>query len=159
MTGVANGWFGPNETLTRAQLVQTLYAMDGRPAASSMGFEDVAASDWFASAVNWAASHGVVTGVTGDQFGPNNALTREQLAVILYRYAQYKGYDTTQGGMAVREFADYGSISDWAVEAVQWAVNAGLLSGVGGNQIAPTGTATRAQVAQILMNFCENVAH
>ena len=158
MTGVANGWFGPNETLTRAQLVQTLYAMDGRPAASSMGFEDVAASDWFASAVNWAASHGVVTGVTGDQFGPNNALTREQLAVILYRYAQYKGYDTTQGGMAVREFADYGSISDWAVEAVQWAVNAGLLSGVGGNQLDPAGTATRAQVAQILMNFCENVA-
>ena len=158
MTGVANGWFGPNETLTRAQLVQTLYAMDGRPAASSMGFEDVAASDWFASAVNWAASHGVVTGVTGDQFGPNNALTREQLAVILYRYAQYKGYDTTQGGMAVREFADYGSLSDWAVEAVQWAVNAGLLSGVGGNQLDPAGTATRAQVAQILMNFCENVA-
>lgn len=159
MSGVSGGRFAPNDTLTRAMLVQTLYAMEGRPAAASAGFADVASGDWYASAVNWAAANGVVSGVSETGFGPNNALTREQLALILYRYAQYKGYDTTQGGMAIREFADYGSISSWAAEAMSWAVNAGLISGVGGNQIAPTGTATRAQVAQILMNFCENVAH
>ena len=158
MSGVSGGRFAPNDTLTRAMLVQTLYAMEGRPAAASAGFADVASGDWYASAVNWAAANGVVSGVSETGFGPNNALTREQLALILYRYAQYKGYDTTQGGMAIREFADYGSISSWAAEAMGWAVNAGLISGVGGNQIAPTGTASRAQVAQILMNFCENVA-
>lgn len=158
MSGVSGGRFAPDDTLTRAMLVQTLYAMEGRPAAASAGFADVASGDWYASAVNWAAANGVVSGVSETGFGPNNALTREQLALILYRYAQYKGYDTTQGGMAIREFADYGSISSWAAEAMGWAVNAGLISGVGGNQIAPTGTATRAQVAQILMNFCENVA-
>lgn len=158
MSGVSSGWFAPNDTLTRAMVVQTLYAMEGRPSAASAGFADVAPGDWYAGAVNWAAANGVVSGVSETSFAPNSALTREQLALILYRYAQYKGYDTTQGGMAIREFADYGSISSWAAEAMGWAVNAGLISGVGGNQIAPTGTATRAQVAQILMNFCENVA-
>lgn len=158
MSGVSSGWFAPNDTITRAMVVQTLYAMEGRPSAASAGFADVAPGDWYAGAVNWAAANGVVSGVSETSFAPNSALTREQLALILYRYAQYKGYDTTQGGMAIREFADYGSISSWAAEAMGWAVNAGLISGVGGNQIAPTGTATRAQVAQILMNFCENVA-
>ena len=158
MSGVSSGWFAPNDTLTRAMVVQTLYAMEGRPSAASAGFADVVPGDWYAGAVNWAAANGVVSGVSETSFAPNSALTREQLALILYRYAQYKGYDTTQGGMAIREFADYGSISSWAAEAMGWAVNAGLISGVGGNQIAPTGTATRAQVAQILMNFCENVA-
>lgn len=158
MSGVSGGWFAPNDTLTRAMLVQTLYAMEGRPAAASAGFADVASGDWYASAVNWAAANGVVSGVSETGFGPNNALTREQLALILYRFAQYKGYDVT-GTSDLTAYADGSSVSGWAAEAMSWAVNAGLISGVGGNQIAPTGTATRAQVAQILMNFCENVAH
>ena len=158
MSGVSSGWFAPNDTLTRAMLVQTLYAMEGRPAAASAGFADVASGDWYASAVNWAAANGVVSGVSETGFGPNNALTREQLALILYRFAQYKGYDVT-GTSDLTAYADGSSVSNWAAEAMSWAVNAGLISGVGGNQIAPTGTATRAQVAQILMNFCENVAH
>lgn len=158
MSGVSGGWFAPNDTLTRAMLVQTLYAMEGRPAAASAGFADVASGDWYASAVNWAAANGVVSGVSETGFGPNNALTREQLALILYRFAQYKGYDVT-GTSDLTAYADGSSVSGWAAEAMGWAVNAGLISGVGGNQIAPTGTATRAQVAQILMNFCENVAH
>ena len=158
MSGVSSGWFAPNDTLTRAMLVQTLYAMEGRPAAASAGFADVASGDWYASAVNWAAANGVVSGVSETGFGPNNALTREQLALILYRFAQYKGYDVT-GTSDLTAYADGSSVSGWAAEAMSWAVNAGLISGVGGNQIAPTGTATRAQVAQILMNFCENVAH
>ena len=146
MSGVSGGRFAPNDTLTRAMLVQTLYAMEGRPAAASAGFADVASGDWYASAVNWAAANGVV-----------NALTREQLALILYRFAQYKGYDVT-GTSDLAAYADGSSVSGWAAEAMGWAVDAGLISGVGGNQIAPTGTASRAQVAQILMNFCENVA-
>ena len=158
MSGVSSGWFAPNDTLTRAMLVQTLYAMEGRPAAASAGFADVASGDWYASAVNWAAANGVVSGVSETGFGPNNALTREQLALILYRFAQYKGYDVT-GTSDLAAYADGSSVSGWAAEAMSWAVDAGLISGVGGNQIAPTGTATRAQVAQILMNFCENVAH
>ena len=157
MSGVSGGWFAPNDTLTRAMLVQTLYAMEGRPAAASAGFADVASGDWYASAVNWAAANGVVSGVSETGFGPNNALTREQLALILYRFAQYKGYDVT-GTSDLTAYADGSSVSGWAAEAMSWAVNAGLISGVGGNQIAPTGTASRAQVAQILMNFCENVA-
>lgn len=158
MSGVSGGWFAPNDTLTRAMLVQTLYAMEGRPAAASAGFADVASGDWYASAVNWAAANGVVSGVSETGFGPNNALTREQLALILYRFAQYKGYDVT-GTSDLAAYADGSSVSGWAAEAMGWAVDAGLISGVGGNQIAPTGTASRAQVAQILMNFCENVAH
>lgn len=157
MSGVSGGRFAPNDTLTRAMLVQTLYAMEGRPAAASAGFADVASGDWYASAVNWAAANGVVSGVSETGFGPNNALTREQLALILYRFAQYKGYDVT-GTSDLTAYADGSSVSGWAAEAMGWAVNAGLISGVGGNQIAPTGTASRAQVAQILMNFCENVA-
>ena len=157
MSGVSGGRFAPNDTLTRAMLVQTLYAMEGRPAAASAGFADVASGDWYASAVNWAAANGVVSGVSETGFGPNNALTREQLALILYRFAQYKGYDVT-GTSDLAAYADGSSVSGWAAEAMSWAVDAGLISGVGGNQIAPTGTATRAQVAQILMNFCENVA-
>lgn len=157
MSGVSGGRFAPNDTLTRAMLVQTLYAMEGRPAAASAGFADVASGDWYASAVNWAAANGVVSGVSETGFGPNNALTREQLALILYRFAQYKGYDVT-GTSDLAAYADGSSVSGWAAEAMGWAVDAGLISGVGGNQIAPTGTASRAQVAQILMNFCENVA-
>ena len=158
MSGVSGGRFAPDDTLTRAMLVQTLYAMEGRPAAASAGFADVASGDWYASAVNWAAANGVVSGVSETGFGPNNALTREQLALILYRFAQYKGYDVT-GTSDLTAYADGSSVSGWAAEAMSWAVDAGLISGVGGNQIAPTGTASRAQVAQILMNFCENVAH
>lgn len=157
MSGVSGGRFAPDDTLTRAMLVQTLYAMEGRPAAASAGFADVASGDWYASAVNWAAANGVVSGVSETGFGPNNVLTREQLALILYRFAQYKGYDVT-GTSDLAAYADGSSVSGWAAEAMGWAVDAGLISGVGGNQIAPTGTASRAQVAQILMNFCENVA-
>ena len=159
MSGVSDGWFSPDAALTRAQLVQILYALEGRPAVSnSSGFTDVTSADWFADAVGWAAANGVVSGVSAGTFAPNDPLTREQLALILYRYAQYKSYDTTQGGMAVREFSDYSTISSWALEAMDWAVNAGLLSGTGNGMLSPAGTATRAQVAQILMNFCETVA-
>ena len=152
MSGVSASSFGPSVNLSRAMLAQMLYAMEGKPAVSgASGFSDVPTGEWFASAVNWA-------GTGGSQYSPNSPLTREQMAQILYSYAKYKGYDTTQGGMAVREFADSDKISGWAAEAVSWAVSEGLLSGSDGNRLNPTGTATRAQVAQVLMNFCQNVA-
>ena len=139
-------------------LVQVLYNLEQKPALDSeAGFTDVAADAWYADAVNWAAQNQVVNGYGGNAFGPEDALTREQMASILYRYATYKGYDTTEGGMAIREFADYESISDWASEAMGWAVHSGLLSGKGNNLLDPTGAATRGEVAQILMNFCKSV--
>ena len=113
MNGVGGGYFEPNANLTRAMLVQVLYNLEQKPALDSeAGFTDVAADAWYADAVNWAAQNQVVNGYGGNAFGPEDALTREQMASILYRYATYKGYDTTEGGMAIREFADYESISD-----------------------------------------------
>ena len=114
--------------------------------------------DWYADAVSWATANGVVSGMGKEMFGPNAPLTREQLALILYHYAQVAGYAPHQGGMAIQEFSDSASISGWALEAVQWAVNAGLISGTGGGMLDPDGTATRAQVAQIFMNFCQDNA-
>ena len=159
MSGVAANRFDPNGLLTRGMIAQILYAMEGRPAvAEGAGFADVAESDWYAAAVNWAAAQNIVSGTGGNQFSPNSNLTREQMALILYRYAEYKGYDVSQGGMAAREFVDSDKISDWAGQAVTWAVNAGLLSGRSGNQLDPSGTATRAEVAQVLTSFMQNVA-
>lgn len=159
MTGVSDAQFAPNAILSRAQVVQILYVLAGRPAVSAFtDFADVNCGDWYADAVAWAAANGVVSGVSEGMFGPNDPLTREQLALILYRYAQMAGYNTTQGGIAVREFTDYTSISSWALEAVQWAVNAGLISSTGNRMLSPNGTATRAQVAQIFMNFCQDNA-
>ena len=159
MSGVAANRFDPNGLLTRGMIAQILYAMEGRPAvAEGAGFADVAENDWYAAAVNWAAAQNIVSGTGGNQFSPNSNLTREQMALILYRYAEYKGYDVSQGGMAAREFADSDKISDWAGQAVTWAVNAGLLSGRSGNQLDPSGTATRAEVAQVLTSFMQNVA-
>lgn len=159
MSGVAANRFDPNGLLTRGMMAQILYAMENRPAVSgSAGFADVAESDWYAAAVNWAAAQNIVSGTGANQFSPNSNLTREQMALILYRYAEYKGYDVSQGGMAAREFADFDKISDWAGQAVTWAVNAGLLSGKSGNQLDPSGTATRAEVAQVLTSFAQKVA-
>lgn len=158
MTGISSTQFAPNNTLTRAMVVQTLYAMANKPAVSgSENFTDVSSGDWFADAVTWASANGIVSGYNATQFAPNDPLTREQLALILYGYAQMRGYNTTQSGTSIQEFTDYGSISAWALEAMDWAVNAGLLSGKGNGVLDPTGTATRAEVAQILMNFSETV--
>ena len=158
MDGTSAVTFDPGAVLTRAMTAQGLWNLAGSPAApGGAGFTDVAADAWYAGAVNWAAARGIVKGYDTGAFGPEDSVTREQLAAILYRYAQAKGYDTTQGGMAVREFSDSASISDWAQEAMAWAVNAQVLSGKGNGVLDPQGTATRAEVAQMLMNFGEHV--
>ena len=158
MEGTTDTTFAPTMNLTRSMIAQVLYNLEERPEApGAAGFPDVAAGAWYADAVNWAAARGIVKGYDTGAFGPEDSVTREQLAAILYRYAQAKGYDTTQGGMAVREFSDSASISDWAQEAMAWAVNAQVLSGKGNGVLDPQGTATRAEVAQMLMNFVEHV--
>lgn len=158
MNGVGNNLFAPESNLNRAMLVQVLWNLEGNPEASIITeYSDVASDAWYYNAVQWATAENIVGGYGNGIYGPEDDITREQMALMLYRYAQYKGYDTTQSGADVQNFADYEDISDWALEGVTWAVNAGLLNGKGSGILDPTGNATRAEVAQILMNFCENI--
>ena len=156
MKGTNDGsTFSPDMNLSRSMIAQVLYNLEGTPAAGDGSFSDVEADTWYTDAVNWAAANDIVKGYGDGTFGPEDDITREQMAVILYRYAQYKGYEVTATG-DLSTFNDGAQTSDWAVEAMKWAVGSSLLQGYAGN-LNPTGTATRAEVAQILMNFCENV--
>ena len=158
MSGVDENNFGPELLTNRAMLVTILWRMEGCPTSEqATTFTDIKATDYFYNAVLWAAENKIVSGVSETGFAPNDSITREQLAAILYRYAAYKGYDVTQGGMAVREFSDYEKISSYARSSVAWAVNAGIVSGKGNNTLDPGGVATRAEVASMLMRFCENI--
>ena len=148
--------FGPGVDTTRAMVVTILWRLEGEPASGyDMDYSDVAGGAWYAGAVRWATEHGIVNGSEG-QFYPGGTVTREQLAAMLYRYAQYKGYDLTVGG-DLSGFADAGAVSGWAETSLEWAVSQSLIQG-SANQIDPTGSAIRAQLAAILMRFCENVA-
>ncbi|MEA4934568.1 MAG: S-layer homology domain-containing protein, partial [Lawsonibacter sp.] len=138
--GASDTAFSPDTAMTRQMIWMVLARMDGKTPAD------------MDAARTWAIENRI-----SDGSNPTNSITREQMATILYRYAQDKGYDTTQGGMAIREFADYDSISEYALSALAWTVNAGLMQG-SNNNIMPTGSATRAQVATILQRFCQNVA-
>lgn len=157
MSGTDASTFAPNAKLTRAMIAQVLYSLEGKPAAEGAPFTDVAADVWFADAVNWAAAQEIVSGYGNGKFGPNDNITREQMALILFGYAKSKSYDVSASG-DITAFTDGAAISDWAKDSVQWAVGAKLLSGKGGAILDPKGTATRAEVAQILMAFCENIA-
>ena len=155
MAGVSANTFAPQSNLTRAMLVQILYAMEGKPTgAPAAGFSDVSGSAWYTDAVNWAKANGVVGGYPDNTFRPNDNITREQLAVMLKAYAGDTGLYATNIG----KFADFDEVSAWAVDGVSWAVGAGLIAGRGNNKLAPKANATRAEVAQIIMNYCENVA-
>ena len=157
MSGTGDAEFSPNATTTRGMIVTILHRMEGLPAAPGAAFTDVPAGQWYAGAVAWASSNSIVSGYGDGAFGPDDPITREQMAAILYRYVQYKGYDDTVTG-DVSGFADSQQVSAYAAEAMSWAVGAELISGVGGNLLAPTGSATRAQIAVILMRFCESTA-
>ena len=158
MSGTGADTFGPNTTLSRGMIAQMLYALEGKPGVSADSrFPDVSDQDWYANAASWAQSKGIITGYEDGRFGPNDSLTREQLALILYNYAKSKGYDTSAKA-DLNQYVDGSSTSAWAQTAMAWAVGEGLLSGRDANKLAPTGTATRAEVAQIMMNFCENTA-
>ena len=159
MAGYGENLFGPDDDLSRAQLCQIIYNMEGQPATSgSSVFTDVADSAWYADAVTWAASQGIVGGYGGGLFGPEDNITREQLAAILYRYAQAKGYDTSVGeNTNILSYTDALEISEYAIPAMQWACGARVINGTGdGSTLTPQGQATRAQAAVMLMRFCEN---
>lgn len=159
MSGMDAAAFAPYANTTRAQIAVIFYRMEGSPAVEGENsFTDVvrgSGTAWFYDAVTWAQQNGIMGGYDNSSFAPNDPITREQLAAIFYRYAQYKGYDTTQGGMAIREFGDYESISDYAMSAMAWAVNTGLVKG-DSNLLYPNGTATRAEIAAMLHRFVEN---
>ena len=156
MNGTSATTFGPNTTTTRGMIVTILYRLEGEPDAAASSFTDVASNMYYADAINWAAANGIVNGITTTTFGPDNAITREQMAAILYRYAQYKGYDVTASN-DLGSYTDASQISAYATTAMQWANAEGLITGNTTTTINPIGNATRAEVATILMRFCENI--
>lgn len=158
MNGVSSRAFAPNANLTRGMLVQILYNLEGKPKGTAASFSDVQADAWYAEAVGWAASNKVVTGYVDGTFRPNAAVTREQAAAILYRYAQSKGIDVSVGeNTNILSYVDVQQASEYAIPALQWAVGAGVLNGKNGGRLAPTGTATRAEIAAIMQRWCENI--
>ena len=157
MSGISSDTFGPNLTTTRGMIVTILYRMEGTPDANGPAFRDVPADQYYAKAVSWAAANGIVAGYGEGLFGPNDLITREQMASILYSYANYKGYDTTaQADLST--FADVNQMSSYSAKPMAWANASGLISGMGNQMLSPRGSATRAQVATILMQFCNTVA-
>ncbi len=156
--GTSATTFEPDAPMTRAMLVTVLWRYEGQPKGYSSTFSDVNAKDggWYADAVAWAAANGVVNGVGNNRFDPNGKITREQMAAILYRYAEKKGMDTSKRGN-ISAFPDAGSVSAYASDAIRWAVGEQIINGSDG-KLLPQGNATRAQVAAILMRFAENIA-
>lgn len=157
MVGISDDSFDPNGTVSRSMLVTVLYSIEGRPMISDTSpFSDVQPGQWFAAPVIWAAKNNLVAGFGDGTFGVNSPLTREQAAVILYGYARMKGYEVTPSS-DLSQFADRDSISAFALTALQWANGTGLISGYNQDTLAPGGTTTRAQLAVIFKNFCENI--
>lgn len=158
MNGTADNTFSPKANTTRGMVVTVLYRLENQPSTSAASFTDVASGAYYANAVAWANANGIVSGYGSGKFGPNDKVTREQLAAILYRYAQYKKYDVSVGeGTNILSYDDAQSISSYAIPAIQWACGAGVVTGKSGSKLDPKGNATRAEVAAMLMRFCENV--
>lgn len=156
MTGVSESEFAPDGTATRGQIVTILWRLAGSPVVNyAMRYADMDEGAWYGEAVRWAASTGVVTGYSESSFGPNDAITREQLAAILYRYVKTQGQGFTGMWYFPLRYDDAASISSWADEAMHWCVMKGLLNGTSETALSPRATATRAQLATILQRFCE----
>ena len=156
MAGVSDTRFNPTGKVTRGMITQVLYAMEGKPSVPKRaGFKDVAAGKWYADSVDWAASVGLVAGYSKDKFGPEDAITREQMAAIMYQYARYKKYDAAENG-DISKYKDTGSVSKYAVGPMKWAVGHGIISGTNIG-LEPKQTASRAQIAVILRAFDKNV--
>ena len=156
-SGTSDTTFSPNTSMTRAMLVTVLYRLEGQPAVNGRsGFSDVQYNGYYEDAVTWAADNGIVNGISTTMFSPNANVTREQMAAILYRYAQYKKYNTAASS-SLNSFSDHTSVSGYAVASLQWSVAEKLVNGSNG-KLMPTGNASRAQVAAILHRFAENVA-
>jgi len=153
MKGVSDTLFGPNAATTRAMVVTMLYRMEGSPDVTAINsFADVKASDYFYDAVRWADEKGIVTGEAYNVFNPNGAVTREQLASMLFRYAKYKGDDVSFNSL-IYSFADASMVSDYALDALGWANYNGIVTGVTIDRLEPQGSAARAQVATMIKRF------
>ena len=157
MSGVDADKFGPSWNTTRGMITTILWRMEGKPAAGEVPFTDVKADMYYADAIAWAAEKGIVSGYD-EPFGPDDNITREQLASILWRYAKYKGYDVSVGeDTNILSYEDAFNISEYAIPAMQWACGAGIISGNDDGTLNPGGHAQRAHAAQMLMKFLENV--
>ena len=157
MLGTSKTLFSPHGTATRGMMATILWRMEGSPVPKGKnGFTDVEAGKWYADAITWTAENGIFAGYGKDKFGPDDPITREQLAAIFYRYADYKGYDLTVKGN-LDKFKDADKITDYAKTAMGWAVGSGLVKGKSGNLLDPQGTATRAEIAAMLHRFIEEV--
>ena len=155
MLGTSKTLFSPHGTATRGMMATILWRMEGSPAPKGKNsFTDVEAGKWYADAITWTAENGIFAGYGKDKFGPDDPITREQLAAIFYRYADYKGYDLTVKGN-LDKFKDADKITDYAETAMGWAVGSGLVKGKSGNLLDPQGTATRAEIAAMLHRFIE----
>lgn len=157
MDGVSATRFDPDGALSRGMLAKVLYNVEEEQRDFPTEFSDVPNSAWYADAVNWAAANDIVKGYGKDKFGPEDLVTREQMAAILYRYARYKGYDLSAQA-ALDGYADAAQVSAYAADAMKWAVGSGLITGTSGTTLSPAGSATRAQAAVILARFCQTLA-
>lgn len=156
-SGMTPTTFKPNANMTRAMLVQVLYSMSGAPEVTeSSPFSDVPDGKWYTDAIVWASGNGVVSGTGNGEFSPNAHITREQTAVMLHKYAGLYGYSTSYY-VSLSSYEDDQDVSNWAIHSMQWAVGNGLISGTPNNELQPRGKATRAQLAQIMMQFCYNI--
>ena len=153
MNGYGSSLFGKNDPITRGQMVQILYNYYGEDCGTNSGFSDVPSSAWYAKAVTWASKNGVVSGYSNSTFGPNNQLTREQMVTSLYNVAGRPATNTS----ALAQFNDRGQVAAYAVNGFSWAVSNKVVSGTSNTTLSPRGTATRAQVAVILIRYLENV--
>lgn len=157
MNGTGDTAFAPDATTSRSMIVTILYRLEGEPVVDdAMDFTDVAGDAWYTDAVRWAAGEGIVGGYGNGLFGSDDAVTREQLAAILYRYAVYKGYDVSIGeDTNLLSYDDFEDLSEYAIPAMQWACGTGIVNGTSESTLTPQGEAERAQVAAMLMRFCE----
>ena len=150
MHGYDNGKFGANDLLTRSEFAQIIYNKQGKPVVSGGTFTDIKDGQWYANAVNWAAGKGIVAGIGNNMFAPNNPITREQLATMLWRYEE-----CPEPKKSELDFKDAGTISRYAWKAILWANENGIISGKGNGTLDPKGKATRAETAQMLMNYLD----
>ena len=157
MGGTSETTFDPELQVNRGMMVTMLHRLEGTPDSPLSAFADVLEGQYWAEAIGWASRNGVVLGYSDTEFAPGRNITREQLAAILFRYAQLKGYDTSKQA-DLGAYTDAGSVSEYALEAMRWAVAEGLISGKTATTLVPGGEATRAEAAMILMRFCENIA-
>lgn len=158
MAGTSDTTFSPDATTSRSMNATILWRMAGSPVMNyAMDFADVPQGQWYSEAIRWAAAEGIVGGYGNGAFGTDDPITREQLAVMLYRFAQQQGYDVSLGeDTNILSYTDVADLSEYAISAMQWACGAGIITGTGdGSTLTPHGEATRAQVAVMLQKFCE----